>query len=96
LTHLVGLARAKDLIYTGRPVGMEEAASFGLFQRTAPAERAEEAALELAADIVRQSAGGIRVLKQMFRDLEGSAQRVAYENEHLLEFQRDGAGLPQG
>lgn len=95
LTQLVGLARAKDLVYTGRPIGMEEAASYGLFQRTAPAAEAEAAAIDLAADLIRQSADGVRVLKQMFRELEGSAQRIAYENERLLDFQRTGAGLPQ-
>ena len=31
----------------------------------------------------------------MFRDLERSAERVALENELLLEFQRHGAGLPR-
>ena len=72
LTHLVGLARAKDLIYTGRPIGMDEAASYGLLQRTAPAAHAEAAAIELAGDILRQSADGVRTLKQMFRELEGS------------------------
>jgi len=96
LTQLVGLARAKDLIYTGRPIGMDEAASYGLFQRTAPAADAEAAALELAGDILRQSADGVRTLKQMFRELEGSAQRITYENERLLDFQRTGTGLPQG
>jgi enoyl-CoA hydratase/carnithine racemase len=96
LTRLVGLSRAKDLVYTGRPIGMEEADTLGLLQRTATANRAEAAALELAADIVRQSAPGIRVLKQMFRDLESTAERIAYENEHLVDFQRHGSGLPQG
>lgn len=96
LTQLVGLARAKDLIYTGRPIGVEEAAAYGLFQRTAAAEHAEAAAIELASDIVRQSADGIRTLKQMFRELEDSSRRIAYENERLIDFQRTGTGLPQG
>lgn len=96
LTQLVGLARAKDLIYTGRPIGADEAASYGLFRRTAPAGDAEAAAIELATDIVRQSPDGVRVIKQMFRELEGSAKRIAYENDRLLDFQRTGTGLPQG
>lgn len=73
LTQLVGLARAKDLVYTGRPIGMDEAASYGLLQRTATADEAEAAAIELAVAITRQSADGVRVLKQMFRELERSA-----------------------
>lgn len=96
LTQLVGLSRAKELIYTGRVVGSEEAASIGLVQHTAPTDDAEAAALALAGLVARQSAGGIRVLKQMFRDLEDSPARIAYENERLLDFQRNGVGLPQG
>jgi hypothetical protein len=31
----------------------------------------------------------------MFRDLDRTPERVAYENEHLLRFQQHGAGLPR-
>lgn len=96
LTQLVGLSRAKELIYTGRPVGADEAVAIGLAQRTAPADEAEAMALELAGLIARQSSDGIRTLKEMFRDLEGTADRIAYENERLLDFQRNSVGLPQG
>jgi enoyl-CoA hydratase len=36
LTHLVGPGRARDLIYTGRQVGAEEALRLGLVERVAP------------------------------------------------------------
>jgi enoyl-CoA hydratase/carnithine racemase len=96
LVPLVGLARAKDLVLTGRVIGMAEAETYGLLQRTATADEAEAAALELAAAVAAQSAAGIRVLKQMFRDLGSGEQRVAYENERLMDFQRHGGGLPTG
>ena len=32
----------------------------------------------------------------MFRDLDGTPARVAHENDLLVAFQREGAGLPQG
>ena len=96
LTQLVGLSRAKELIYTGRPVGADEAVAMGLAQRTAPAGEAEAVALELAGLIARQSSDGIRTLKEMFRELEGTAHRITYENERLLDFQRNSVGLPQG
>lgn len=96
LAPLVGTARAKDLVFTGRVVGMAEADSFGLLQRTAPAAQAEAVALELAATVAGQSAVGVRVLKQMFRELGSSAQRVEYENERLMDFQHHGGGLPRG
>jgi enoyl-CoA hydratase len=96
LVPLVGLARAKELIFTGRVVGMEEAEALGLLQRTAPASRAEAAALELARELAAHPPEGLRTLKRMFRDFEGTADRVASENLILDAFQREGAGLPQG
>ena len=96
LTQLVGLAKAKELVYTGRPVGGEEAVALGLATRVVPAEEAEAAALELAEALTAQSPEGLRTLKAMFRDLEGTTGRIAHENGLLVEFQRYGAGLPQG
>src|SRR5438309_9030443 len=63
LVPLVGLARAKDLIFTGRTIGMEEADRLGLLQRTAAAAQAETAALELAAELAERPPEGMRVLK---------------------------------
>lgn len=96
LTQLVGLARAKELVYTGRPVDAEQALALGLVSEVVAAESAESAALDLAERLTRQSPEGLRRLKVMFRELEGTVDRIDYENRHLLEFQRHGAGLPQG
>jgi enoyl-CoA hydratase/carnithine racemase len=96
LTTLIGMSRAKDLIYTGRVVGAAEAEALGLLHRVVPAAEAESAAIELARAVAAQSPGGVRVLKQMFRELERSAERIAYENEKLLDFQQHGAGIPRG
>jgi enoyl-CoA hydratase/carnithine racemase len=96
LAPLIGVARAKDLVYTGRAVDQAEAAGLGLLQRTAPADAAERVAIELAEQVAAQSPDGVRVLKQMFRDLDRTAERVAYENERLMHFQQHGTGLPRG
>jgi enoyl-CoA hydratase/carnithine racemase len=95
LGPLIGLARAKDLVLTGRTIGMAEAAEFGLLQRTAPAAEAESSAVDLAERIAAQHPGGIRVIKNMFRELDDTARRTAYENDHLLRFQEHGAGIPR-
>jgi enoyl-CoA hydratase/carnithine racemase len=96
LSLLIGTSRAKELVYTGRVVGMDEARALGLLHRTAPAAEAETAAVELARELTKQSGSGLRELKQMFRDLDRTGERVAYENERLLHFQQHGAGLPRG
>lgn len=96
LVPLVGLSRAKELVYTGRVVSAAEAEEIGFLNRVVPAARAEESALELAGQVAAGRPEGLRQLKSMFRDLGGDADRVAYENELLMAFQRDGAGLPRG
>jgi len=96
LVPLIGLAAAKDLVLTGRTIGLAEAREFGIVQRTAPADAAEATAIELAEQLAAQHPQGLRVLKQMFRELDSSARRVAYENERLMRFQEHGAGIPGG
>lgn len=94
LVPLVGLARAKELAFTARVLGAEEALSLGLVNSVVAADEAEGAALELAGKVAEHD--GVRELKAMFRELEGTAARVAYENERLMAFQRHGTGLPTG
>jgi len=96
LVPLVGLSRAKELIFSGRVVGMEEADALGLLARTAPAAEAETAALALAGELARFPADGLRRMKGLFREAEGTDARVARENAVLVEWQRTGPGLPQG
>lgn len=96
LTPLVGMARAKELVFTGRVVGATEAFDMGLVHATVPPAAAEATAIALAAEVAAYPPPNLRGLKQMFRELEDCASRVARENALLEAFQRDGAGLPQG
>jgi len=96
LVPLVGLSVAKELILTGRVVELVEAQRLGLIHRSAPAADAEALALQLAGEVAAHPPEGVRELKAMFREFEGSAGRVARENELLVRFQREGGGLPQG
>jgi enoyl-CoA hydratase len=96
LTPLVGLAAAKDLVLTGRTLGMEDARALGLLTRTAPAALAESAALDLARTLAANPPEGMRRLKAMFREVTGAAGHVARENAVLVEWQRSGGGLPRG
>jgi enoyl-CoA hydratase/carnithine racemase len=49
LPRLVGLARARELIFSGRHVGAEEALAIGLADRVLPADEVFPVALEAAA-----------------------------------------------
>jgi enoyl-CoA hydratase len=51
LPRLIGLSRALDLILTGRPVGADEALSFGLVNRVVPDGEALSAARVLAGQL---------------------------------------------
>lgn len=53
LTRLVGPARAKELIWSGRPVKADEALAIGLVDRLVPAAEVEDAALAWAAELGR-------------------------------------------
>src|SRR4029453_11901494 len=53
LARLVGPARAKDLILTGRQVDADEALRIGLVDRIVPHEEVNARALDLAAELAR-------------------------------------------
>jgi enoyl-CoA hydratase/carnithine racemase len=96
LVPLVGLAKAREIIFTGRVVGPDEADALGLLARRAPAAEAEAAAIELARELAAYPPEGLRRLKELFREYEGTEDRVARENAEIVAFQRAGSGLPYG
>ena len=96
LISLVGLARTKELVFTGRVIDGDEALALGLAHQVTTAAEAEPAALELAGSLAARPPAGLRRLKEMFREFDGSADRVAHENRLLIEFEREGGGLPRG
>jgi enoyl-CoA hydratase/carnithine racemase len=94
LVPLVGLSRAKELVFSGHVIRVEEALRLGMLARTAEPEDAERVALDLAREVAAHLPSSVRRFKTLFRDFSHSHDRVAQENEILLEFQRTGDGLP--
>jgi enoyl-CoA hydratase/carnithine racemase len=94
LVPLVGLSKAKELIYTGRVVDVDEAEALGLLAARAPAAEAEAAAVELARSIAAHPPEGLRRLKRLFAEYDGTRYRVLRENAEIVAFQREGSGIP--
>jgi enoyl-CoA hydratase len=63
LPRLVGPARAKDLIYSGRLIGADEALSIGLVDEVHPADEVHANALEAAARYVGGPTAALRAAK---------------------------------
>jgi enoyl-CoA hydratase/carnithine racemase len=63
LARLIGPARAKDIIMSGRFVGAEEAAAIGLVDKVVPAEEVYEAAVALVRAYTNGPAQALRAAK---------------------------------
>jgi enoyl-CoA hydratase/carnithine racemase len=94
LVTLCGLATAKYLLLSSRTVGADEALRLGLVNRVAPASAAEDAALELAAEVAGHPPEGVARLKRMLHEWDGVVERSRREGEGQVEWQRSGPGLP--
>ena len=64
LPRLVGPARAKELIYTGRFVSAEEALHIGLVDRVVPDDEVYSAAMDMAEQFARGPAYALRAAKE--------------------------------
>jgi enoyl-CoA hydratase/carnithine racemase len=80
LAALVGPARAKELIWTGRTVAADEALSLGLAERTVPAQELVAAVDTLAANLLRHSPTAVRLGKALVE----RAPQLDFD-EHLAE-----------
>jgi enoyl-CoA hydratase/carnithine racemase len=82
LTWLVGPARARDVILTGRRLSAAEAETWGIVARVVPAGGARAAAVALAEAIAEGAPLGIRQAKAAIRGAHRAlAQGLAAEHE---------------
>ena len=89
LPRLIGMSRALDMILTGRPVGGEEALTFGLANRIVEDGQARIAAEELAAEIARfpqicMRHDRLSVYEQFSQDLPAALVSEFHHGMHAL------------
>jgi len=64
LPRLVGISRAKEMVFTGRLVDADEALSIGLVNRVVPSADVHAAAVDLAVRLARGPALALRAAKE--------------------------------
>lgn len=69
LTQYLGIARAKDLVYTARVVPADEALDLGLVVRVVPDNRLESEARALAQDMAESASYALALAKKMFQSM---------------------------
>ena len=83
-SRAIGLARAKELVLTGRRVGAAEALSLGLVARVAPPGGLRETALQLAAEVARNAPVSLRQAKRAVDQGFGLPLEAGLDLEHRL------------
>ncbi len=81
LPNLIGLPRAKELLYSGREVFADEAYHMGLINHLAPSEHLMDKAVEVAAGIAKNRAEGVANIKRMLLEHSGQSMEEQFRNE---------------
>ena len=68
LPALVGLPKAKELLYTGRAVGHEEALRIGLLNQVVPAQKLIESAVEIGQMIAKNDPRMVQGIKRLLHE----------------------------
>jgi enoyl-CoA hydratase/carnithine racemase len=84
LVDLVGPARTRDLILTGRLVDAAEALAIGLATRVAPADRVADEARALAADLATRAPSTIAATKALLRRLRDHRRTPAGSADDII------------
>ncbi len=98
LTRLVGPSRAKDIIFTGRFVGAEEALAIGFVDKVVPAAEVYDAAVAWAAAFAAGPAYALRAAKEAIdrgieTDLETGLQIERQQFAALFATEDRGIGM---
>jgi enoyl-CoA hydratase/carnithine racemase len=81
LPLLVGLPKAKELLYTGRDVLADEAERIGLLNQVVPSAQLRDTALEMARMIAGNDSRMVQGIKRLVHEDIGLSWRERYDNE---------------
>jgi enoyl-CoA hydratase/carnithine racemase len=96
LPRIVGVSRAKEILFTGRAVDAAEAHAIGLIDQLISNRPVLEAALELAAAIAANPAEGVQAAKMLINAGVGRSLEAAYQAEQDWMTARLGAVAKSG
>ena len=93
LPRIVGLQRAKEIMFTGRPLDAKEAKELGIAMEVHDAENLKSAAMELAGRLCRGNTPAIgatkRIVNQSFNldanaliEMEAAAQAIYFSSDY--------------
>jgi enoyl-CoA hydratase len=81
LPLVVGMPKAKELLYTGRPVKAEEAERIGLLNQLVPCAQLRGATIEMAKQIAENDPRMVQGIKQLLNDDVGLGWRERFDAE---------------
>jgi enoyl-CoA hydratase len=85
LTRLVGAGKAKEMMFTGKPIDAAEALSIGLINRVCPVEELEQTVLSLAKSISKNSSLVLKWIKKSVNMAQETSLRTGLDYEALAE-----------
>ena len=95
LPALVGVPKAKELLYTGRVVAADEAERIGLLNTVVPSPKLIETAVEIGQMIAKNDARMVQGIKRLLHEQMDMGWRERYDNEEEARATWLAAGLPR-
>lgn len=87
LPRLIGMAKASEMLYSGRPIGAKEAEDCGFLVKAVKKENLLEEGLNLAKELLKKSPLGLRMTKQAINlslDSPSLENIIQYENSSIV------------
>ena len=83
LTQYLGIGKAKELVYTARPISAHEAHTMGLAMQVVPDDRLEAEAQALAREMAVSATYALALAKKMFQSMAMPTLETLMETEAL-------------